>query len=170
MGRVEKEYLCLLVGRLQQNEGTIDLSLPGREGKPVRALTRFKVAKRFSETTLVRANIATGRMHQIRLHFARYGHPVVMDDQHGDFSFNKKFRKAIWAAPPVPSRIDGCLGIPWQASARWTASLPADLAKTLEMSHFRLRCVSEKSFRFSLIDESTLPSNACPRPPVKSLP
>ena len=42
---------------------------------------------------MVRANIATGRMHQIRLHFARYGHPVVMDDQHGDFSFNKRFRK-----------------------------------------------------------------------------
>lgn len=131
-GTVEKEYLCLLIGRLQQNEGTIDLSLPGREGKTVRALTRFKVAKRFSETTLVRANIATGRMHQIRLHFARYGHPVVMDDQHGDFSFNKKFRKQyalrrqFLHASTVTLNYGG-------KQRRWTASLPADLAKTIEM-------------------------------------
>ena len=62
-GSVDKEYVCLLVGRLQENEGTIDLRLPGREGKPVRALTQFRVAKRFSETTLVRVKIATGRMH-----------------------------------------------------------------------------------------------------------
>jgi 23S rRNA pseudouridine955/2504/2580 synthase len=130
-GGVEKEYFCLLVGRLQENEGTIDLHLPGREGKLVRALTRFRVAKRFSETTLVRANIATGRMHQIRLHFARYGHPVVLDDQHGDFSFNKNFRKAYGLrrqflhASAVTLEYRG-------KRRRWAAPLPVDLAKTLE--------------------------------------
>src|SRR5262249_58821189 len=36
-GDVDKEYVCLLVGRLQENEGTIDLRLPGREGKLVRS-------------------------------------------------------------------------------------------------------------------------------------
>ena len=131
-GGVEKEYLCLLVGRLQENEGIINLQLPGREGKPVRALTRFRVAKRFSETTLVRVNIATGRMHQIRLHFARYGHPVVMDDKHGDFSFNKKFRKVYGLrrqflhASTVALEYRG-------KQRRWTAPLPVDLAKTLEI-------------------------------------
>jgi 23S rRNA pseudouridine955/2504/2580 synthase len=130
-GSVEKEYVCLLVGRLRENEGTIDVQLPGREGKPVRALTRFGVAKRFSETTLVRANIATGRMHQIRLHFARYGHPIVMDDKHGDFSFNKKFRKAYGLrrqflhASTVALEYRG-------KQCRWTTPLPIDLAKTLE--------------------------------------
>ena len=130
-GRVEKEYVCLLAGRLQQNEGTIELRLPGREGKPVRALTRFRVVKRFSETTLVRAIIATGRMHQIRLHFARYGHPVVLDDQHGDFSFNKKFRQAhglrrqFLHASMVALEYHGKRG-------SWVASLPVDLARTLK--------------------------------------
>ncbi len=89
----QKEYLCLVAGRLQDNQGRIDFALPGREGTPVRALTRFKVLERFSQTTLVRVSIETGRMHQIRLHFAELGYPVVLDDQHGDFNFNKQFRK-----------------------------------------------------------------------------
>ena len=93
-GAVEKEYLCLLVGRLPNNEGKIDFPLPGRGSNPVRALTRYRVVKKFSEVTLVRAAIETGRLHQIRLHFAKLGYPVVMDDQHGDFGFNKRFRKA----------------------------------------------------------------------------
>lgn len=130
-GGVKKEYLCLLVGRLQENEGTINLQLPGREGKPVRALTRFRVAKRFSETTLVRVNIATGRMHQIRLHFTRYGHPVVMDDKHGDFSFNKKFRKAYGLRRQFLHASTVALEYRGQ-QRRWTAPLPVDLAKTLE--------------------------------------
>ncbi len=92
-GAVGKEYLCLVVGRLPSNEGKIDFPLPGREGNPVHALTRFRVLKRFSETTLARVQIETGRLHQIRLHFAELGYPVVMDDQHGDFGFNKRFRK-----------------------------------------------------------------------------
>src|SRR6185503_5192993 len=41
-GEVAKEYLCLVVGRLPSNEGKIDFLLPGREGRPVRALTRFR--------------------------------------------------------------------------------------------------------------------------------
>ena len=128
---MEKEYLCLLVGRLQQNEGILDFPLPGREGKTVPARTRFKVAKRFSETTLVKADIATGRMHQIRLHFARYGHPVVMDDQHGDFSFNKRFRKDMRPPPPVPSRIDGYVGIPRQEANLDSSLCPPTCQKLL---------------------------------------
>jgi 23S rRNA pseudouridine955/2504/2580 synthase len=92
-GEAGKEYLCLTVGRIPSNEGKIDFLLPGRQGSPVRALTRFQVLQRFSETTLVRVRIETGRLHQIRLHFAELGHPVVLDDQHGDFAFNKRFRK-----------------------------------------------------------------------------
>ncbi|HSF57721.1 MAG TPA: RluA family pseudouridine synthase [Candidatus Binatia bacterium] len=130
-GKVEKNYLCLLVGRLQQNQGTIDLPLPGRAAQAVRALTHFRVVKRFSETTLVQANIATGRMHQIRLHFAHYGHPVVMDDQHGDFSFNKRLRKQ-WRLRRQFLHAS-TLAMPYRGKKHsWTAPLPADLASTLE--------------------------------------
>ena len=92
-GKVNKEYLCLVLGRLPNIEGKIEVPLPGRDGNLVHAVTRYRVVKRFAETTLIRVNLETGRLHQIRLHFAKLGHPVVMDDQHGDFSFNKRFRK-----------------------------------------------------------------------------
>jgi 23S rRNA pseudouridine955/2504/2580 synthase len=130
--QVKKEYVCLLVGRLQQNEGVIDFPLPGREGKPVRALTRFTVTQTFSEATLVRVLIATGRMHQIRLHFARYGYPVVLDDQHGDFSFNKQFRKASGLRRQFLHA--STVTVEYRGKRRtWKASLPADLSRTLEL-------------------------------------
>ncbi|HXV82464.1 MAG TPA: RluA family pseudouridine synthase [Candidatus Binatia bacterium] len=131
-GEVEKEYLCLLVGRLQQNEGTIDFPVPGRKGKAVCALTHFRVARRFSETTLVRANIRTGRMHQIRLHFARRGYPVVMDDQHGDFALNKRFRKAYGLRRQFLHA--SMISMTYHGEKRtWTAPLATDLVKTLEL-------------------------------------
>jgi 23S rRNA pseudouridine955/2504/2580 synthase len=130
-GKVDKDYLCLLVGRLQQKQGTIDLPLPGRAAQPVRALTHFKVVKRFSETTLVQATIETGRMHQIRLHFAHYGHPVVMDDQHGDFSFNKRLRKQCRLRRQFLHA--SALALPYRGKPhRWTAPLPGDLTSALE--------------------------------------
>jgi 23S rRNA pseudouridine955/2504/2580 synthase len=129
--KLEKEYLCLLVGRLQHDQGSIDFALPGRATQPVRALTHFRVIKRFSETTLVRASIATGRMHQIRLHFAQYGHPVVMDDQHGDFSFNKRLRKQCRLRRQFLHA--STLALPYRGKKHsWTAPLPADLGSTLE--------------------------------------
>jgi 23S rRNA pseudouridine955/2504/2580 synthase len=131
-GAVEKEYLCLLVGRLPNNEGKMDFPLPGRGGNPVRALTRYRVVEKFSEVTLVRAAIETGRLHQIRLHFAKLGYPVVMDDQHGDFGFNKRFRKAYGLkrqflhAEILKIKTKGKL-------LEWTVPLATDLGEILRL-------------------------------------
>jgi 23S rRNA pseudouridine955/2504/2580 synthase len=131
-GSVGKEYLCLLAGRLPENEGVIDSPLPGREGNEVPAMTRFKVEKRFSDTTLARVRIGTGRMHQIRLHFARLGYPVVMDDQHGDFAFNKRFRKQYGLKRQFLHASK--LTLDYRGKKRtWTAPLPQDLQRTLEL-------------------------------------
>ncbi len=92
-GSVDKEYLGLAIGRFNGPNGKIDVPLPGRDGRPVKAITRYTIVKQFADVALVKVKIETGRMHQIRLHFAKLGHPIVMDDQHGDFSFNKRFRK-----------------------------------------------------------------------------
>jgi 23S rRNA pseudouridine955/2504/2580 synthase len=127
---IEKEYLCLVAGRLHEKEGKIDTPLPGREGKPVHALTRYRIEAKFSETTLVKVWIATGRMHQIRLHFAELGYPVVMDDQHGDFAFNKKFRTVYGLKRQFLHAAR--LRLEYRGKARaWVASLPADLQQTL---------------------------------------
>lgn len=128
---IDKRYLTLVVGSPQPAEGKIDLPLPGRDGKPARAVTRYRVEKTFSETSLVRADPDTGRMHQIRLHFARFGHPVVMDDSYGNFSFNKRFRKAYGLkrqflhASSLAFEHHG-------TRRRWTAPLPDDLRRILD--------------------------------------
>ena len=130
-GEVEKEYLCLLAGRLPQSEGKIDLPLPGRDGGAVHALTRFRVVRRFSETTLVRVHIETGRRHQIRLHFAAWGYPVVMDERHGDFAFNKRFRKRFGLKRQFLHASK--LALDYRGKKRsWEAPLPADLEETLK--------------------------------------
>ena len=130
-GKVDKEYLCLVAGRLQTNGGKLDFPLPGRDGKPVRALTRFRTVKRFSETTLVRVAIETGRLHQIRIHFAKLGYPVVMDDQHGDFGFNKRFRKEFGLKRQFLHAEK--LKLNYAGRPReWTAQLAKDLDKALQ--------------------------------------
>ena len=130
-GASEKEYLCLVAGRLHTNESKIDFPLPGRDDTPARALTRYHVVKRHDETTLVSVAIETGRLHQIRLHFAQLGYPVVMDDRHGDFDFNKRFRKRYGLKRQFLHATK--LTINYRGkSYSWSAPLAEDLAKTLK--------------------------------------
>lgn len=130
-GAVDKEYCALVVGRLANNQGKIDTPLPGRDGKAVRALTSYWVLGRYSDVTLVRVAIETGRLHQIRLHFAQLGHPLVMDDQHGDFGFNKQFRREYGLkrqflhAKKLRVTLAGKV-------CQWQAKLPKDLERTLD--------------------------------------
>ena len=94
-GQVDKTYIALVKGILQKKAGKIDTPLPGRDGMLVHALSTYTVDRVYEKTgvSLVTVKIETGRMHQIRLHFTQLGYPVVMDEEHGDFTFNKTFRK-----------------------------------------------------------------------------
>jgi 23S rRNA pseudouridine955/2504/2580 synthase len=80
----------------------------------------------------VRVTIATGRLHQIRLHFAKLGYPVVMDDQHGDFGFNKRFRKQYGLKRQFLHAEK--LRISYGGKEReWCAPLPDDLERILPL-------------------------------------
>ena len=130
-GEVRKEYLCLVAGHLSQDSGTIDLALPGRDGKPVPAVTHFAVVKRFSQCTLLRLTLETGRMHQIRQHCARIGHPIVMDDRYGDFAYNRQFRRS-WGLRRQFLHAAG-LALQYKGQLRkWTAPLPRELNAVLQ--------------------------------------
>lgn len=94
-GQIQKEYMTLLEGMVKPKEGEIKIKLEGREKMYVEAHTKYQVIRTYeeSEVSLAKVWIETGRKHQIRIHFARIHHPVVLDNVYGNFAFNKMFRK-----------------------------------------------------------------------------
>ncbi|MBQ2061211.1 MAG: RluA family pseudouridine synthase [Oscillospiraceae bacterium] len=100
-----RTYECLVAGNLRQDSGTVDAPI-GRHptdrkkmavtAKGRRAVTHWEVIARYPGATHVRCRLETGRTHQIRVHMAHIGHPILGDTVYG-------------AKKPVPGLTGQCL-------------------------------------------------------------
>jgi 23S rRNA pseudouridine1911/1915/1917 synthase len=87
-----RAYIALVEGILKKDEGTIDAPLGRHPVERIkiavikdgrRAVTHYRVLERFNSNTLVECVLETGRTHQIRVHMAHIGHPLVGDPVYG---------------------------------------------------------------------------------------
>ena len=101
-----RTYECLVMGNLRQDSGTVDapigrhpsdrkkMAVEPRNGR--RAVTHWEVIAHYNGVTHVRCRLETGRTHQIRVHMAYIGHPILGDTVYG-------------AKKPVPGLAGQCL-------------------------------------------------------------
>lgn len=90
---ITRRYTALVEGVVKTDEGTIEtmigrnprnrkeMAIVSKNGK--RAVTHYTVLERFESYTLIEARLETGRTHQIRVHMAHIGHPIVGDPVYG---------------------------------------------------------------------------------------
>lgn len=97
-GLIKKQYIAVLCGDMPEDEGNIETYIRrtaasiivrencGADSGGDYALTRYKVLARGSGHSLVLASPVTGRTHQLRVHFAGLGCPILGDDMYGEVS------------------------------------------------------------------------------------
>lgn len=104
-GELDKRYLALVQGEWKNSRQHVKLplfkytTLGGErrvrvqsDGQP--SHTVFNLVRSYGSYTLLEAELKTGRTHQIRVHLAASGFPILGDDKYGDFALNKALQKA----------------------------------------------------------------------------
>lgn len=98
--QIVKEYEAICFGEFSEQKGVFLTSVE-HKGIAKDARTQFEVVKTgaIKDTgqffSLVKLQLETGRMHQIRIHLAQNGTPIAGDDKYGNFKLNKQMRKTI---------------------------------------------------------------------------
>jgi 23S rRNA pseudouridine1911/1915/1917 synthase len=158
--RIAKEYLAIVQGSPEWNSRSVEAPLVRKgahepsliwlkqavhsAGAP--AHTDFQVERRITHPTtgdcfsLIRATPRTGRTHQIRVHLASLGHPIVGDKIYGpDETLYLQFIKTGWTPELarqllLPRHALHSATLEIEGGERWTSPLPSDLASFLSSS------------------------------------
>jgi 23S rRNA pseudouridine955/2504/2580 synthase len=108
--KTDKTYAALVAGAWPASKKVIDVALhkfEAADGKRRvravdaddadgrRSITLVKVVQHLQNYTQLDVTIKTGRTHQIRVHLAHTGHPIVGDDQYGDFELNRQLARGV---------------------------------------------------------------------------
>ena len=144
--KVSRIYYAIVLGNFKEDSGTVNAPI-GRhpvdrkrmavikgEGKSAReAITHWEVVERFGRFTLIRCILETGRTHQIRVHMAYIGHPLLGDSVYGGAGtdFEAHNRRLITGQCLFAAEL--ALTHPTtREQMRFTAKLPDDFSELLE--------------------------------------
>ncbi len=140
---ISRKYVAIVYGNLREESGEISLRIGRSESdrkkmstrvrKGKEAVTRWKVIERFRVATLIEAKLGTGRTHQIRVHFASLGHPVLGDSTYGKkttIEIGKK--KMIFGRQMLHATILGFIHPKTGQYMEFTSAIPEDMAAKIE--------------------------------------
>jgi 23S rRNA pseudouridine955/2504/2580 synthase len=149
----EKRYAAIVAGAWPAALKVIDLPLvkghdaageryvrarPEGDAEARRSISIVNVQQRLPGHTLLEVQIRTGRTHQIRVHLAHHGHPIVGDPKYGDFAANRAFaRESGVARMLLHARTFGCEHPAGGARLVLQAPLPAAFAAAAAASRAR---------------------------------
>jgi len=150
---INRRYLALVYGDLKEDKGKIlqnigrsdsdrkKMSTRSRRGKE--AVTKWKVLKKLYNATFIEVKLGTGRTHQIRVHFASIGHPVLGDRTYGkktDVTVKGK-EKIFFPRQMLHAELLGFIHPETGEYLEFSSPMPEDMAEKIREL---LYCQSEK--------------------------
>ncbi len=141
---INKRYIALIYGNLRGNQGEIRLMIGRSESDRKKmstrvkrgreAVTKWSIMERFRTASLIEVRLQTGRTHQIRVHFASIGHPVL-----GDRTYGKKVeveckgkKKILFTRQMLHAELLGFTHPATGEYLEFSAPVPEDMAEKIK--------------------------------------
>jgi 23S rRNA pseudouridine1911/1915/1917 synthase len=154
---INRKYAALVHGHLPGNEGRIVLKIGRSESdrkkmstrskRGKEAVTEWTVIRRFNNATLIGVKLGTGRTHQIRVHFASTGHPVL-----GDRTYGKKTtleikggRKILFLRQMLHAELLGFIHPVFGEYMEFSTPLPKDMVDKMKEMNIGDETISQRS-------------------------
>ncbi|MEQ8153546.1 MAG: RluA family pseudouridine synthase [Clostridiaceae bacterium] len=125
---MKREYIALVEGRLKNQNGTINAPIGRHPKERIKmaivengreAVTHYEVLEVFDKYTLIKCMLETGRTHQIRVHMAKIGHPLV-----GDPVYGHKKQKFLVSGQMLHARLLGFIHPSTKEYMEFSSELP----------------------------------------------